>query len=276
MHDFAITMLARFRPPSASGLNLLETGRYKSTKSSTNWLARHAKDPFVKQRSGAGPDGAAYRARSAFKLIEIDKKFRILRPGQVVCDLGAAPGGWSQVAAQRLKISPRSESGGGEPVSEETQETHNTRRNSSKLIAVDLLSIQPISRVHILRGDFTSLSTQARVSELVGGRGVDVVLSDMCANISGNTTQDTESSLELCEMAFGFAVKHMKADASESRKSGILVMKYFEHPTLLDFMREKLNPAFNNVRTLRLETSRSESKEGYFLCTGFRGLTSDA
>ncbi|CAE6487053.1 unnamed protein product [Rhizoctonia solani] len=236
-------MLSRFRP--SLELNLLR-GRYKSTKSSTNWLARQAKDPFVKQRSGVGPDGSAYRARSAFKLIEIDKKFRIFRPGQVVCDLGAAPGGWSQVAAQRLKMY-RPETEDGELISEGT---HNTRRNLSKLIAVDLLSIQPISGVHILRGDFTSPSTQARVSELVGDRGVDVVLSDMCANLSGNTIKDTESSLELCEMAFGFAVKHMKSDASESRKSGILVMKYFEHPTLLSFMQEKLKPAFGNVRSI--------------------------
>ncbi|CAE7173181.1 unnamed protein product [Rhizoctonia solani] len=260
-------MLARFRP--SLGLNLLG-GRYKSTKSSTNWLARQAKDPFVKQRSGAASDGTAYRARSAFKLVEIDKKFRILRPGQVVCDLGAAPGGWSQVAAQRLKLAPRSELDNSALVSE-SQGT-NTRRNSSKLIAVDLLSVQPIPGVHILRGDFTSPSTRARVSDLVGDRGVDVVLSDMCANLSGHTVKDTESSLELCEMAFGFAVGHMKVDISDSRKSGILVMKYFEHPTLLEFMRDKLKPAFGNVRTLRLEASRSESKEGYFLCTEFRGV----
>ncbi|KAJ1304920.1 hypothetical protein OPQ81_006054 [Rhizoctonia solani] len=268
-------MLSRFRPPLASGLYSSGATRCKSTKSSTNWLARQAKDPFVKQRSGAGPDGTIYRARSAFKLIEIDKKFRILRPGQVVCDLGAAPGGWAQVAAQRLKLPARSKSGDDEPIPGGNEEPLNTRLSSSKLIAVDLLSIQPISGVHILRGDFTSPSTQARVSELVGDRGVDVVLSDMCANLSGNTIKDTESSLELCEMAFGFAVKHMKTDVGESRKSGILVMKYFEHPTLLEFMREKLKPSFSHVRMLHLEASRSESKEGYFLCTGFRhgGIT---
>ncbi|KAG8752333.1 2' O-ribose methyltransferase [Ceratobasidium sp. 423] len=216
-------MLLRFRPSPVSGLNLLAVARYKSTKSSTNWLARQTKDPFVKQRSGAGPDGTAYRARSAFKLIEIDKKFKILRPSQIVCDLGAAPGGWTQVAAQRLKISPTYEPKDGEFMPEENKGTPNTRRSLSKLIAVDLLSIQPISGVHILRGDFTSPSTQARVSELVGDRGVDVVLSDMCANLSGNTIKDTESSLELCEMAFGFAVKHMKTDLNKGRKSGTLV-----------------------------------------------------
>ncbi|CUA71129.1 Ribosomal RNA large subunit methyltransferase E [Rhizoctonia solani] len=263
-------MILRFRPPQALGLNV-SGPRYKSTKSSTNWLARQAKDPFVKQRSGAGPDGTAYRARSAFKLIEIDKKFRILYPGQVVCDLGAAPGGWTQVAAQRLKLLPKTEP--EEAIS--TSVGNQRARNLSKLIAVDLLSIDPIPQVHILRGDFTSPSTQARVSELVGDRGVDVVLSDMCANLSGNTIKDTESSLELCEMAFGFAVKHMKVDESQSRNSGVLVMKYFEHPTLLDFMREKLKPTFSHVKTLRLEASRSESREGYFLCTGFRGPEAD-
>ncbi|CAE6510640.1 unnamed protein product [Rhizoctonia solani] len=262
-------MFLRFRPPQALGLNV-SGARYRSSKSSTNWLARQAKDPFVKQRSGAGPDGTTYRARSAFKLIEIDKKFRILYPGQVVCDLGAAPGGWTQIAAQRLKLAPK-------PEPEETTSTVGNQRapSLSKLIAIDLLSIKHIPRVHILRGDFTSPSTQARVSELVGDRGVDVVLSDMCANLSGNTIKDTQSSLELCEMTFGFAVKHMKADASQSRKSGVLVMKYFEHPTLLDFMREKLKPTFSNVKTLRLEASRSESREGYFLCAGFRGSEVD-
>ncbi|KAF8687077.1 ML-like domain, partial [Rhizoctonia solani] len=222
-HHFAITMLSRSRLSPVLGLDLLGRGRCKSTKSSTNWLARQAKDPYVKQRSGAGPDGAAYRARSAFKLIEIDKKFRILRPGQVVCDLGAAPGGWTQVAAQRIKLVSKPEPEDGPPTSEENEVPPVARRQASKLIAVDLLSIQPISGVHILRGDFTSQFTQQRVSELVGDRRVDVVLSDMCANLSGNTIKDTESSLELCQMAFGFAMKHMKIGADGDRKSGILV-----------------------------------------------------
>ncbi|KAF8745789.1 ML-like domain, partial [Rhizoctonia solani] len=222
-HHFAITMLSRSRLSPVLGLDLLGRGRCKSTKSSTNWLARQAKDPYVKQRSGAGPDGVAYRARSAFKLIEIDKKFRILRPGQVVCDLGAAPGGWTQVAAQRIKLVSKPEPEDGSPISEENEVPPVARRQASKLIAVDLLSIQPISGVHILRGDFTSQFTQQRVSELVGDRRVDVVLSDMCANLSGNTIKDTESSLELCQMAFGFAMKHMKIGADGDHKSGILV-----------------------------------------------------
>ncbi|GAB1526813.1 2' O-ribose methyltransferase [Rhizoctonia solani] len=216
-------MLSRSRLSPVLGLDLLGRGRCKSTKSSTNWLARQAKDPYVKQRSGAGPDGVAYRARSAFKLIEIDKKFRILRPGQVVCDLGAAPGGWTQVAAQRIKLVSKPEPEDGSPISEENEVPPVARRQASKLIAVDLLSIQPISGVHILRGDFTSQFTQQRVSELVGDRRVDVVLSDMCANLSGNTIKDTESSLELCQMAFGFAMKHMKIGADGDHKSGILV-----------------------------------------------------
>ncbi|KAG9085976.1 2' O-ribose methyltransferase [Ceratobasidium sp. UAMH 11750] len=141
-------------------------------------------------------------------------------------------------------------------------------RNTSMLVAVDLLPMDPVPGAHFIQGYFTHPHTQHRVSELVGG-DVDVVLSDMCANMSG-TAKDVESSLQLCEMAFGFASGHLRKDAGP--KSGILVMKYFEHPELVDFMKRQLKPAFENVRTLRLAASRSESSEQYFLCTGFRSL----
>ncbi|KAG8717974.1 2' O-ribose methyltransferase [Ceratobasidium sp. 394] len=141
-------------------------------------------------------------------------------------------------------------------------------RNSSMLVAVDLLPMDPVPGAHFIQGDFTHPHTQRRVSELVEG-GIDVVLSDMCANMSG-TAKDVESSLQLCEMAFGFASGHLRKGASP--KSGILVMKYFEHPDLVDFMKRQLKPVFENVRTLRLAASRSESSEQYFLCTGFHGL----
>lgn len=263
---------------SITRINLLGFVRQKTTKSSTNWLARQARDPYVKQRSSPDlGDHSPLRARSAFKLVEVQKKYRILYPGQVVCDLGAAPGGWSQIAAKHLKIrppavdTPCSSEWLGEVESSPSPPEHPKRtRNPSKLIAVDLLPILPLPGVHIIRGDFTSPPTQARMSELVGERGVDVVLSDMCENISGNTAKDTQASLELCEMAFGFAQKHLRVNG-EDKKSGILLMKYFEHPILSDFMKERLKPAFGNVRTLRLEASRTGSKERFFLCTGFRG-----
>ncbi|KAF8598422.1 23S ribosomal RNA methyltransferase [Ceratobasidium sp. AG-I] len=258
------------RPPS----NLFTPARHKSTKSSKNWLARQGSDPFVKQRAGGLLDGTVYRARSAFKLAEINDRYNVLRPGMVVCDLGAAPGGWSQVAAKELRIRPprpvpgSSEGSGAKPIPEDADPPRpRLNRPSSMLVAVDILSTPPIPGVHILQGDFTSPRTQQRLSDLVGDRGVDVILSDMCANVSG-TARDTESSLELCETAFAFASRHLK---SGERKSGTLVMKYFEHSLLLDFMKERLKPAFHNVRTLRLAASRSESSEQYFLCTGFRG-----
>ncbi|KAG8736259.1 2' O-ribose methyltransferase [Ceratobasidium sp. 414] len=233
----------------------------------------NSSDPYVKQRSAGVLDGTVYRARSAFKLLEIDKKYKILWPGQVVCDLGAAPGGWSQVVAKQLRLEaspPVSQDAGDSSISgtQDSNEAFPTRqanRNPSMLVAVDLLPMKPVPGLHFIQGDFTHLQTQHRVSELVGG-GVDVVLSDMCANVSG-TAKDVESSLQLCEMAFGFASGHLRADAGP--KSGVLVMKYFEHPDLVDFMKQELKPAFENVRTLRLAASRSESSEQYFLCTGF-------
>ncbi|QRV79782.1 FtsJ-like methyltransferase [Ceratobasidium sp. AG-Ba] len=167
----------------------------------------------------------------------------------MVNDDGSA--GWSQVASKHLHIHP-----------------NQSNASKSMLIAVDLLPMNPIPGVHFIQGDFMQLATQKRVSELVGARKIDVVLSDMCANVTG-TVKDVESSLNLCEMAFGFASRQLQANANA--RSGTLVMKYFEHPDLLDFMKQKLKPAFENVRSLRLAASRSESSEQYFLCTGFRG-----
>ncbi|KAG9123743.1 2' O-ribose methyltransferase [Ceratobasidium sp. 392] len=128
--------------------------------------------------------------------------------------------------------------------------------------------MEPVPGVHFIQGDFTHLNTRRYVSELVGNNRVDVVLSDMCANVTG-TVKDVESSLQLCEMAYEFAAEHLKRN--EFQKSGVLVMKYFEHPDLLDFMKQKLKPSFETVRTLRLAASRSESSEQYFLCAGFHG-----
>ncbi|KAG8719706.1 2' O-ribose methyltransferase [Ceratobasidium sp. 395] len=217
-----------------------------------------------------------YRSRSAFKLLEIDKRFKILRPGQVVCDLGAAPGGWSQVAARRLGIKPLSStpqtpndvSAPADPDSNSPSTSRQSDRKLSTLIAVDLLPMEPIHGVHFIQGDFTHSEVRHCVSRLVGDDGVDVVLSDMCANVTG-TVKDVESSLQLCEMAFGFAAEHLKRGPGP--KAGVLITKYFEHPDLLDFMKRQLKPSFGNVRTLRLAASRSESSEQYFMCTGFRG-----
>jgi 23S rRNA (uridine2552-2'-O)-methyltransferase len=143
-------------------------------------LQRHVKDPYVRR---AREDG--YRSRAAFKLIEVNTRERLLIPGAKVVDLGAAPGGWSQVAAKA----------GG------------------KVIAVDLLEIAPMSGVTVLRGDFREASVQAQVAAALGGEKADVVLSDLSPNISGIASADQARAAELVQMAIDFCRAQLKADA---------------------------------------------------------------
>ncbi|KDQ18775.1 hypothetical protein BOTBODRAFT_103069 [Botryobasidium botryosum FD-172 SS1] len=223
--------------------------RSKTTKSNAAWLSRQNRDQFVKQRAGT------FRSRSAFKLLELDAKFRFLRRGQVVVDLGAAPGGWSEAVLSRL-------SG---PAKEETPSL------SAKIIAVDLLPIIPIPGVDIIQGDFLSPVTQAKLAALLnadsGSRGlVDVVVSDMCHNISGNRIRDVESSLELCSAAFEFARVHLRGVGA-----GALVMKHFAHPILDAFRKERLELSFRKVHYSKPQASRGESSEGYWVCVGWKG-----
>ena len=143
------------------------------TKSSKEWLRRHVTDPYVKQAKKQG-----YRSRAAFKLLEIDAKEKLFRPGQTVLDLGAAPGGWSQVAAQKVKPAGR-------------------------VIAIDLLEIAPISGVTVLKGDFRQVSIDARA---------DVVLSDVSPNLSGITNVDQARLLDLALAAVELCRKVLKPD----------------------------------------------------------------
>src|SRR6185436_16180132 len=204
------------------------------SKSSNQWLQRHVKDPFVKK---ARADG--YRSRAAYKLIETNGKERFLVPGAKVVDLGAAPGGWSQVAAQ--KVAP-----GG------------------KVVAVDLLEIAPISNVMILRGDCREAGVQAQLAEALGGDRADVVLSDMSPNISGIASADQARAAELVQMAMDFCRERLK-------KEGVFLVKVFQGGEFAGLLKE-LKGMFREVRTLKPAASREESRETYLLARGLKGL----
>jgi len=197
------------------------------SKSSQAWLNRHVNDPYV-HRAGA----AGYRSRSAFKLLEIDAKDRLLARGQRVVDLGAAPGGWSQVAA--AKVGER-----------------------GRVVAIDLLAMAPIDGVTSLCADFSAPAGLAALESALGGTPVDVVLSDMAPNLSGIPAVDQARAGELCGLALDFAVAHLAPD-------GALLVKAFQgdgFPALLARMRR----VFARVASRKPAASRSESSEMYLL-----------
>ncbi len=204
------------------------------TKSSNQWLQRHVKDPFVRK---ARADG--YRSRAAYKLIEINNKERFLVPGSKVVDLGGAPGGWAQVAAQ--KVAP-----GG------------------KVIAVDLLEIAPISNVTILRGDCREPAIQAQLAAGLGGAKADVVLSDLSPNISGIASADQARAAELVQMAMGFCRERLQ-------KEGVFLVKVFQGAEFAGLLKE-IKGVFREVRTVKPAASREESRETYLLARGLKGI----
>jgi 23S rRNA (uridine2552-2'-O)-methyltransferase len=197
------------------------------SNSSSAWLKRHVNDPYVHRAEAAG-----YRSRSAFKLLEIDAKDRLLARGQLVVDLGAAPGGWSQVAA--AKVGPQ-----------------------GRVIAIDVLDMAPLERVHFIRGDFSAPAALAEIERTLGGARVDVVLSDMAPNLSGVAATDQARSGALCELAVVFAQGHLKP-------GGALLVKAFQgagFPELLARMRRE----FAGVGSRKPAASRSESSEMYLV-----------
>lgn len=180
-----------------------------------------------------------YRSRAAYKLLEINTRERLFIPGALVVDLGAAPGGWSQVAAQ--KVAP-----GG------------------KVIAVDLLEIAPISGISLLRGDCREPSVQAQLAAALGGKRADVVLSDLSPNISGIASADQARGAELVQMAIDFC-------AAQLRPGGAFLVKVFQGEEFAG-LRKQMKTLFREVRTLKPSASRDESRETYLLARGLKGL----
>ena len=212
----------------------------KSKKINKAWLNDHVNDPYVKlaQREG-------YRARAAYKLKEIDETLKLIRPGQVVVDLGAAPGAWSQYLRRRFA-----------PSGAAVGELHGT------LIALDLLDFEPIEGVHFIQGDFREEAVAQQLRDALDGRPVDVVVSDMAPNLSGIEATDAARIEHLVELAVDFAVHHL-------RPEGALVCKCFHgsgYNTLVGHFRQ----TFKAVKAVKPKASRDKSAETFLVGVGLK------
>lgn len=212
----------------------LKTAKQRSA-SSQRWLERQLNDPYVAAAKREG-----YRSRAAFKLIEIDARARLLAPDKRVVDLGAAPGGWAQVAAARVRAAEQ----------------------RGQVVAIDLLPVEPIPGVELLQLDFMDASAPERLQGLLRGGRADVVLSDMAAQGTGHTRTDHLRIMGLAEAAAEFA-----CDVLEP--GGAFVCKVFQGGTERELL-ERLRRAFASVRHVKPPASRAESAELYVVATGFR------
>lgn len=210
----------------------------KRTTSSQRWLERQLNDPYV---VAAKRDG--YRSRAAYKLREIDDKERLLKPGQRVVDLGAAPGGWSQVAADRVK----------------------SLDGRGQVVAIDYLGVEPLPGVEILMEDFTGEEAEARLKSLLREGKADVVLSDMAAPTVGHAGTDHLRIMGLAEAAAYFACDVLTP-------GGVFLCKVFQGGTEKDLL-DLLKRNFRSVKHVKPPASRSDSAELYVLATGFRGAS---
>ena len=202
-----------------------------TSKSSARWLREHREDPFVKE---ANRDG--FRSRAAYKLAEIDDWGHFLTPGASVVDLGAAPGGWSQLAAQR--VGP-----------------------SGRVVAVDILPMEPLEGVEIVEGDFLGSTVLAQIRKLLDGTGVQVVMSDMAPNISGIREVDQARSMGLAEHALDFARK-------TCAPGGMLLVKVFQGEGY-DELRREMMSNFTRVVPKKPKASRTRSREIFLCGTGY-------
>lgn len=217
----------------------VKTARGRSA-SSQRWLERQLNDPYVAASKREG-----MRSRAAYKLKEIDDKYHFLKPGQRVVDLGAAPGGWSQIAAARVK----SVEGQGS--------------QQGQVVAIDYLGIEPLPGVEIVELDFTEPDAEGRLKSMLKGGGADVVLSDMAAPTVGHTRTDHLRIMGLAEAAAAFA-------ADVLSPGGTFLAKVFQGGAERDLLA-MLKRDFAVVRHVKPPASRSDSAELYVLATGFRG-----
>lgn len=205
------------------------------TVSSQRWLQRQLNDPYVEEAKKRG-----YRSRAAFKLLQIDDQFKILKPGGRIVDLGAAPGGWTQVAVERVS----------------------SGKNKGVVIGIDITPVEPIAGATVLTKDFYDDDAPAVLTELLGGPA-DVVMSDMAAAATGETQVDHMRIMGLAETAHDFAREILKPGGAFVAK----VLRGGTERTLLD----RLKKDFEKVRHFKPEASRADSAEMYVVGTGFRG-----
>jgi len=199
----------------------------KRSRTSKAWMQEHVNDEFVKRANKEG-----YRARAAYKLMEIDDRDKLIRPGMTIVDLGATPGSWSQVAMERLK-------------------------DNGRVFALDLLEMQPLPGVTFLQGDFTEEAVLAQLEEMLGDKPIDLVISDMAPNMSGISTIDQAKVAYLAELALEFSLRWLKP-------GGSFLVKVFIGEGFDDIVRA-MREGFQTVATRKPKASRDRSSEVYLL-----------
>lgn len=202
------------------------------SKSSHRWLKEHFSDPYVKRAQAEG-----LRSRAAYKLEELIDRDRLLKPGMRVVDLGAAPGGWSQMARARLG-------------------------DRGRVLALDILPMDAIAGVEFLQGDFRDEAVLARLEQALGGTGLDLVLSDMAPNMTGVASVDQARAMELAELARDFAQAHLDP-------GGAFLVKLFQGAGFDDYLKD-LRRRYAKITMRKPKASRARSPEVYALATGFK------
>jgi len=203
------------------------------TKSSASWLSRHLSDPFVKQ---AQKDG--YRSRAAYKLIELNEKDKLIRPGMRILDLGSAPGGWSQVAGKLIG-------------------------DKGRVLATDILPMDALRNVDFIQGDFTDEAIVRQLLDWLDGGRFDLIVSDIAPNITGIASADQASSIHFLELALDTVLQTLKPGAT-------FVAKMFQGAGSDQYLKQ-LRGHFEKVSIRKPEASRKESREVYVVARGFRG-----
>lgn len=205
----------------------------KRTRTSNAWLREHVNDPYVQRAKAEG-----YRSRASFKLMEIDDRDHLIRSGEVVVDLGATPGGWSQVAAKRMQ-------------------------GKGRVIALDLLEMDPLHGVEFIQGDFREDEVLAELERTLAGQKLGLVLSDMAPNMSGILLSDQARVMHLAELGLEFSRNWLKPD-------GAFLVKVFQGYGFEDFVRE-MRQVFTSVSSRKPDASRDRSAEVYLLGKGLKG-----
>ena len=204
----------------------------KRTRTSNAWLREHVNDPYVQRAKAEG-----YRSRASFKLMEIDDRDHLIRSGEVVVDLGATPGGWSQVAAKRMQ-------------------------SKGRVIALDLLEMEPLHGVDFIQGDFREEDVLKKLETMLAGQKVGLVLSDMAPNMSGILLSDQARVMHLAELGLEFSRNWLKPD-------GAFLVKVFQGYGFDDFVRE-MRLVFKTVSSRKPDASRDRSAEVYLLGKGLK------
>ena len=204
----------------------------KRTRTSNAWLHEHVTDPYVQRAKAEG-----FRSRAAFKLMEIDDRDHLIRAGEVVVDLGATPGGWSQIAAKRM-------------------------HGKGRVTALDLLEMEPLHGVEFIQGDFREDDVLQQLEAMLGGEKVGLVLSDMAPNMSGILVSDQARVMHLAELGLEFSRNWLKP-------GGAFLVKVFQGYGYEDFVRE-MKEVFKSVSTRKPDASRDRSAEVYLLGKGLK------